>query len=358
VEVYVRVLVVGGTRFVGRHIVKSLLDAGHQVTLFHRGSGDEDPFPQAEHRHGDRDGDLAALAEGEWDATVDVSAYVPRQVRALGEALGRAGGRAGRYLYISSVSAYADAEEPGITESSPLAVLTDPDAEEVTDATYGGLKALCEYAAVEVFGSETLIVRPTVVIGPYDDSGRFTYWVRRLADGGEVLAAGPRDQPVQVVDARDLAEFVVRLLEDRASGPFHVAGPPPPHGVADLLDAVREAVAPEGTAIRWIDPATAKENGLDGQALPLWHGGQRRSVAAADPSAALARGLRLRPIGDSARDTLKAQDVTPLVPGVGLDRGREEQLLRSLGSDGGAGDGGDGDGDGHGNSGASRGAER
>jgi 2'-hydroxyisoflavone reductase len=335
----VRVLVVGGTRFVGRHIVQALLDAGHDVTLFHRGSGNEDPFPQAEHRHGDRDGDLAELAEGEWEATVDTSAFVPRQVRALGEAFGRAGGRGGRYLYISSVSAYAQADEPGITESSPLEVLTDPDTEGVTPETYGGLKALCEYAAVEVFGAQTLIVRPTLVIGPYDDTGRFTYWVRRLADGGDVLAAGPQDQPVQVIDARDLAEFCVRLLEEGASGPFHVAGPPPPHTLGDLLEAVRETVAPEGTTIRWIDAETAAGHGLDAQALPLWHGGERLWIAAADPSAALARGLRMRPVAESARDILKAQDVTPLVPGVGLDRKREEELLRSLGNNEGDGDG-------------------
>ena len=334
-----RVLVIGGTRFVGRHIVQALLDAGHEVTLFHRGTGDEDPFPQAEHRHGDRDGDLQQLAEGEWDATVDVSAYVPRQVRTLGEALGHAGGRGGRYLYISSVSVYAPADEPGITESSPLEVLTDTDTEEVTPETYGGLKALCEYAAVEVFGAETLLVRPTYVIGPYDTTGRFTYWVRRLADGGEVLAAGPQDQPVQVVDGRDLADFCVRLLEDGASGPFHLAGPPPPHSLGDLLEAVREAVAPEGTRIRWIDAETATANGLDGQALPLWHGGEHENTAAADPSAALGRGLRLRPVAESARDTLQAQDVTPLVPGVGLDRQREEELLRSLGNSEGDGDG-------------------
>ena len=331
-----RVLVIGGTRFVGRHIVQALLDGGHEVTLFHRGGGAEDPFPEAEHRHGDRDGDLAALAEGEWDATVDVSAYVPRQVRSLGDALGRAGGRGGRYLYISSISAYADTEEPGLTETAPLAVLSDEDTEEVTGETYGGLKALCEYAAVEVFGGSTVIVRPTYVVGPYDTTGRFTYWVRRLAEGGEVLAAGPRDQPVQVVDGRDLAAFCVRLLEDGASGPFHTAGPQPPHGMEDLLEAVKQAVAPAGTTIRWVDPEQATEAGLDGRALPLWHGGARSGSAAVDPSAALAHGLTMRPVADSARDTLQAQDVTPLVDGVGLDRGREQELLRTL-------DGGDSD---------------
>jgi 2'-hydroxyisoflavone reductase len=339
VEVSVRVLVVGGTRFVGRHIVQALLDAGHDVTLFHRGGGTEDPFPQAEHRHGDRDGDLSELVEGEWDATVDTCAFVPRQVRALGDALGGSGGRGGRYLYLSSMSVYAEAEAPGITESSPLEVLTDPDAEEVTPQTYGGLKALCEYAAVEAFGPQTLIVRPTYVIGPYDNTGRFTYWVRRLAEGGEVLAAGPQDQPVQVVDGRDLGEFCVRLLEDGASGPFHAAGPPAPHSIGDLLEAVRDAVAPEGTTIRWIDAETATKNGLDGQALPMWHEGQRTTTATADASAALAAGLRLRPVADSARDILRAQDVTPLLPGTGLDREREQELLRSLGNGKGSGDG-------------------
>ena len=324
-----RVLVVGGTRFVGRHLVQVLLDAGHEVTLFHRGTGPDDPFPQAEHRHGDRDGDLHELAEGCWDATVDVSAYVPRQVRALGEALGRAGGRGGRYAYISSVSAYAPPDRPGITESAPLEVLLDEETEVVDGETYGGLKALSEYAAVESFGTDSLIIRPTYVVGPYDGSGRFTAWVLRLADGGEVLAAGPREQPVQVVDARDLAAFVVALLEGGARGPFHVAGPPPPYGLGDLLDDVRAAVAPDGTTVTWVDAGFARENGLDGRQLPFWHEGEHDYIGAVDPSAALRHGLRLRPVADSARDVLASRDVTPLLDGVGLSRDREAELLRA-----------------------------
>lgn len=323
-----RVLVVGGTRFVGRHIVQALLDAGHTVTLFHRGSGG-DPFPEAEHRHGDRNGDLAGLADGEWDATVDVSAYVPRQVRVLADALGGSGGRGGRYLYISSVSAYAPGAEPPITESTPLAVLADEDTEVVDGESYGGLKALCEYAAVEAFGPGTLIVRPTYVVGPHDPTGRYTYWVRRLAEGGEVLAVGPREQPLQVVDGRDLGAFVVRLLESGARGPFHVAGPPPPYSFADLLDATAAAVAPDGTTITWVTPEFAAAHDLDGRVVPLWHEGELDPVGAVDPSAALRAGLTLRPLEDSARDVLAAGDATPLADGVGLSRDRERELLEA-----------------------------
>jgi len=334
----VRLLVIGGTRFVGRHIVAAALAAGHEVTLFHRGAAGE-PFPAADHRHGDRDADLSALADGTWDATVDVCAYVPRQVRALGDTLGLATGRGGRYVLVSSISAYADVDRPGITEDAPLAVLDDEDAEEVTAATYGGLKALCEYAAVEVFGTQTLVVRPTYVVGPHDPTGRWTSWVRRFARGGEVLAAGPRDQPVQVVDARDLAGFVVRLVESGASGAVHVAGPRPPWSLEDLLDQTRAAVAPAGTTITWVDPRFAVDEGVTPSDLPLWHGGEVDWVGAVDPSAALARGLVHRPLAESAHDVLAAADVTPLVAGVGLTAEREAGLLARWHGRGGSGPG-------------------
>ena len=322
-----RLLVIGGTRFVGRHVVEAALAAGHDVTLFHRGSGADDPFEQAEHRHGDRDGDLAALAEGEWDATIDVCAYLPRQVRALGDALGLAGGRGGRYVLVSSISAYADTDGPGATEDSPLAVLENEDTQEVTGETYGGLKALCEYAAVEVFGSSSLLVRPTYVVGPHDHTGRYTYWVRRLARGGEVLAVGPREQPMQVVDGRDLGAFVVRLVEDGASGAVHVAGPPPPFSFADLLEATAAAVAPAGTTLTWVDPAFAAERGVTPANLPLWHGPDLEWLGAVDPAAATARGFAPRDLADTARDTLDAAATTPLVDGVGPAADREAELL-------------------------------
>src|SRR5688572_9239527 len=158
-----RILMIGGTRFVGRHIVEAALAAGHDVTVFHRGQTGPELFPQVDRRTGDRNGDLAELANGSWDATIDTCAYVPRHVHSLADALG---GRGGRYLLISSVSAYAPPKEAGFGEDAALVELDDPTVEEVTGETYGGLKVLCERAAVERFGPATVVVRPTYVVGP------------------------------------------------------------------------------------------------------------------------------------------------------------------------------------------------
>lgn len=323
-----RILVVGGTRFVGRHFVEAALAGGHEVTLLHRGGSDE-PFAQAEHRHADRDGDLSVLADGRWDATVDVCAYVPRQVRTLAGALD---GRGGRHLYVSSVSAYAAPPGPGADEDAPLATLADPGTEDVTGETYGGLKALCEQAAADAYGEQLVVVRPTYVVGPFDPTGRFTSWVHRLARGGEVLAPGPADGPVQVVDARDQGVWMVRLLEDAASGVFNGVGTPPPYSFGQLLEDIASAVAPAGTSLRWLDPEQVRAHGLaDGRSLPLWSGDDPdRWISAVSAQRALHSGLRPRPVSDSARDVLGSPD-TPLVPGVGLDPEREREVLAAVG---------------------------
>ncbi len=318
-----RVLVIGGTRFVGRHLVQAALDGGHDVTLFHRGRTGPRLFPDAEHRLGDRDHDLGALARGTWDATVDVCAYVPRQVRTLAHALG---GRGGRYVYISSISAYAEPAGPGIVEDAALQPPPEPDTETVDGQTYGALKAACEAAATEVFDAGPLVIRPTYVVGPGDHTGRFTYWVRRIARGGEVLAPGPAHQPVQVVDARDLAGWVVSLVEGGAGGVFHAASPAPPFGLGDALDTVVSAVAGPGTVLRWVDADFLLAAGQDGRALPLWAEGDPSWLGAVDPSAAFASGLAPRPLADTVRDIL-ADPHTPLVPGVGLAEDAEQKLL-------------------------------
>ncbi len=246
-----RILVIGGTRFVGRHLVEAALEAGHEVTLFHRGRTGADLFPELDHRLGDRDTDLSTLAEGEWDATIDTCAYVPRQVHQLADLLGE---RGGHHLLVSSVSVYAEPKGPGIDEDAALIELEDPSTEEVTNETYGGLKVLCERAAVERHGPRTVLVRPTYVVGPDDYTWRFPWWVARIARGGEVVAPGPGDAPAQVIDVRDLGTWMVRLLEEGHSGAFHAASPAPVFTWREQLEAIAEAVGPAGTTLRWVAP--------------------------------------------------------------------------------------------------------
>ncbi len=323
-----RILIIGGTAFVGRHITEAALTAGHDVTLFHRGQTGPGLFPQVTHLIGDRDGDLSALASGAWDATIDVSAYLPRQVRSLAAALGD---RGGHHVLISSVSAYQFPARPGFTEDWPLAGLDDPETEVIDDSTYGGLKAACEIAVTRSYGeANRTIVRPTYVIGPHDYSYRFTWWVERIARGGTVLAPGERSAPIQVIDARDMAAWIVSLASRAASGIFHAASPPPPFGFGDLLDAIAAQVAPAGTKLVWADPGFLLQQGCDEASLPLWPGADSSAdLNAADPSAALAAGLRPRPLAQSIAEIHAAEMATPTVPRrpVGLTAEREADLL-------------------------------
>ena len=305
-----RILVVGGTRFVGRHLVEQAGNRGHQVTVFHRGRTGVDLFPDVEHRIGDRDRDLAALAESTWDATVDTCAYLPRQVHALADVLGA---RGGRHLLVSSVSAYQPPPAAGITEDAPLAELDDPDVDEVTDVSYGGLKVRCERAAVERYGPETLLVRPTYVVGPDDYTWRFPWWVERLSRGGEVLVPGPADAPAQLVDVRDLGSFMVGLIEGDLAGDFHAVSPQPPFSWRDEIEAIRAEVAPEGTVLTWVDAQFLLAEGVHGRDLPLWGEGDVADgyLMAADPAKSYAAGLAPRPLLDTVRDTLDTSRCRP-----------------------------------------------
>jgi 2'-hydroxyisoflavone reductase len=311
-----RILLIGGTRFIGRHVVEAALAAGHEVTIFHRGKTGADLFPDVEHRIGDRNSDLSALAEGHWDATVDTCAFVPRQVHELAEVLGD---RGGHYQLVSSVSAYASPSSRGYREDAPLAELDDPTVEEVTNDTYGGLKVLCERVALERFGPRSVVVRPTYVVGPDDSSWRFPWWVARIARGGAVLAPGPAEAPSQVIDVRDMAVWMVRLLERGESGAFHAVGPSSTFTWGEQLETIASTVAPEGTTLHWVDAPFLLEAALDDTALPLWPGADPDVLMmTADPAAALATGLTIRPLAETVRDTLAWTHtvVQPTEPGI------------------------------------------
>ncbi len=322
-----KVLVLGGTRFVGRHIVEALLTRGHTVTLVHRGKSGPAVFPASEHVMADRNEDLSVLDGREFDATVDVCAYFPRQVSTLADALG---GRGGRYVFVSTTSVYDTDRTVMHDEDAGLATLEDPTTEEVTDVTYGGLKVLCEAVARDRFGDALTVVRPTYVVGPHDYTHRFTYWVERIAAGGEVLAPEPRDGLIQVIDARDMGEWIVHLIEDDVNGTFHAVSPPPPFTFEQMLEGIKDAVGADDTTLTWVGTDFLTADGVDGNALPLWGEGGTDEGENADPSRAYAAGLAPRPFEQTVREVLAAEQLEPspnLYSG-GLSAEREADLLR------------------------------
>src|SRR5215213_1190009 len=221
-----RILILGGTVFLGRHVAEAALARGHDLTLFNRGQTNPELFPDVERLRGDRTGDLAALSGREWDAVVDTSGYVPRAVRASAELLRDS---ARHYTFVSSISVYASYAE-AVTEDSPVAQLDGASAEELAPdfSNYGALKALCEEEAERAFGGRALNVRAGLIVGPHDPTGRFTYWPHRIARGGEVLAPGAPRRPVQLIDVRDLAAWIVDSAETGLAGRFNAVSPPVP----------------------------------------------------------------------------------------------------------------------------------
>jgi 2'-hydroxyisoflavone reductase len=323
-----KVLVIGGTKFVGRHLVATLMDRGHDVTLFNRGNTNPDLFPKAERIQGDRDGEIAALKGRSWDVAIDTCGYFPRVVRASAELLAD---EVGRYVFISSVSAYKDFREPGRREDDPLAELEDETVEEITEKTYGGLKALCEKAVSDALGDRALIVRPGLIVGPHDHTDRFSYWPHRMARGGEVLAPGDGDTQVQVIDGRDLAAWTVRGAERGMAGVFNAVGPP--FSFASLL-AVCEEISDEEASVTWVDEDFLLDQKVEPWSdMPLWipkSDPDGAGFAAVDGGRAMETGLSFRPLPETIGDTLewmKERAATELA--AGLTPAREAELLKA-----------------------------
>lgn len=308
-----RVLILGGTKFLGRAIAEAALARGHELTLLNRGETNPDLFPAAERLRGDRTGDLSALAGRAWDAVVDPSGYVPAVVRDSAELLRTSG----RYVFVSSISVYADFST-GPDEGSAVAELDDAPVDELASdySNYGPLKALCEAEVARVFGDRGLVVRPGLIVGPHDPTGRFTYWAQRLARGGETLAPGPPERRVQFVDVRDLAEWIVAAVEQGLTGTYNATNEGVPW--AELL---------AGADVTWVPDEFLQEHEVgEWMELPLWIADPALAgLHETDVSRAVAAGLGFRPLDE----TIAGAATAPAVEGVGLTPEREAALLSS-----------------------------
>ncbi len=327
------VLILGGTRFIGPHIVHALHARGHHTTLVNRGKTTAPALPQVETIVADRDGGLEVLRGRRWDAVIDTCGYTPRVVTHSAELLRES---VDRYLFVSTISVYADPSQP-LAESSGLHAPPAEAVEQVTGETYGPLKVACEQVLEQYFGERATLVRPGLIVGPYDYTDRFTYWPVRCAAGGDVLAPLPAAAPVQVIDARDLAAWMVTLLEEDRGGVMNAVGPSEATSLGDFLstciDATREMraerAAPDAV-VRWASGAFLAEHAVElWRDLPLCVPEDARGMQQVANGRALEAGLALRPLRDTVLDTLAWR--WPLLDGhplqAGLTRERELAVL-------------------------------
>jgi 2'-hydroxyisoflavone reductase len=321
-----KILVLGGTGFIGPHMVREALRRGHEVELFNRGRTNNDLFPDLKHYVGDRDNGLAALEGGQWDVVVDNSGYVPRHVEDSARMLA---GIVSRYLYISTISVYGDFNEP-VTEDSAVATLEDETTEEVTGETYGPLKAMCEKRVLAAMGDErTTILRPTYICGPGDRTDRYTYWPVRTMRGGEMLWPGTPEDDIQIIDVRDLANFTIDCLEKNISGTFNTCTPAGAFKMGDML-ADCLAVTAADMHPTWTSTEFLNEQGMR---LPIWEdpNGEMASLLRVESTRAEAAGLEFRPTRETARDTLSWWKTLPADRTAALRAGpsaeREAELL-------------------------------
>jgi len=324
-------LILGGTGFIGPHLTQEAQRRGWRVTHFNRGKTAADGVAGVETLRGDRQGQLDALRGRSWDAVVDDTGYIPKYVKMSAELLAP---KVGYCLFISSISVYAGFAKPN-DEQSPTGTLTDPQIEEVTDTTYGPMKALCEQYSREAFQEHIAIVRPGYIVGPLDRTDRFTYWPVRANRGGEMLAPGTPHDPIQVIDVRDLTRWMMGLVDSRRSGCFNADSPPGAFTIGALISASQRQSPHSRTRVTWVPEdylaAHWKADELD---LPPWSpmSGDTAGASLTSVKRALESGLRCRPLEETVRDTLVWFQSLPAERQAklraGLDSVKEAQTLR------------------------------
>ena len=322
------ILILGGTAFLGPHIVEYAISKGHKLTLFNRGKTNPGMFPDVEKLIGDRDGDLKALEGKKWDAAIDTCGYYPRVVKDSAELLAKA---VNQYVFISSVSVYADFKKIGIDESYNVGRIEDETTEKITGETYGPLKALCEQAAEAAMPGRTTNIRPGLIVGPLDRSDRFTYWPVRVDRGGEVLSPGDPNASVQIIDVRDLAGWIVRMVEDGHTGVYNAVGPKGTLTLQELLHGCK-VVSGSDASFTWVDSKfLLSQNVGPWMELPIWTGEEDSpGFEKVSNKKAVEKGLAFQPVGSTIKDTLEWAKSRPADYKwrAGLDPEKEKKVLK------------------------------
>lgn len=324
-----KLLVLGGTVFLGRHLISAALARGHEVTIFSRGSSTpKGAIKNVEHLLGDRDGNLEALRGRSWDAVVDTSGYVPRVVS---QSIAALRDTAGHYTFISSISVYKDLSMPGVDETSKLLELENPASEEIPKY-YGELKVLCERVVQATYRERALIIRPGLIVGPYDPTDRFTYWPVRVANGGRVLAPGNPERIIQIIHGADLAEWVIRMIERREIGVFNATGPKETLTMGELLRACSRVSRSDAEFV-WVPNHFLKGEGVgEWLEMPLWLSDEKmQGMLQANIDKAVQHGLTFRPVHQTIRETLNWNAVRPANTEwkAGLASTREAEILEA-----------------------------
>jgi 2'-hydroxyisoflavone reductase len=325
-----KLLILGGTSFVGPALVEAAKKRGYTLTLFNRGKTNPGMFPDIEQLHGDRKTEegLAALKGRKWDAVIDTSGYFPKDV---GASAGVLKDNVKQYVFISTISVYQESKTP-IDESSPLAELKGPIPDKITGGSYGALKVLCEQETEKAFPKRSLIIRPGYIVGPGDPTDRFTYWPLRVQRGGEMIAPGAPNDPIQIIDVRDLAEWTIQMIDKGQAGIYNGVGPKDKLGMAEMLASCKAAAASDAR-FTWIPDDFLEKQKVEDNDLPIWIAASSTNAGLAQTSnqRAVAAGLVFRPVVDTARDTIAWWKTLPAdrqaKPRAGMKPEREVEVL-------------------------------
>lgn len=326
-----KLLVLGGTRFLGRAIVDAAIERGHTVSLFNRGQSNANLYPDLEHLQGNRDGDLESLRGKQWDAVIDTCGYIPRIV---GDSAKLLADSVKQYIFISTISVYKEFSQHGMDENAPVGTLEDETVEQVTGETYGPLKVLCEKAVEAAFPGRSVNVRSGLIVGPHDPTDRFTYWPYKVAQGGDMIAPGNPDYAMQIIDARDIGEWCIHAMEAGLTGTYNVTGPDYPLTLGKIIETSKQ-VSGSDTNIHWVDEQFLLDNGVQMWVdFPLWipqSAAEMNGIHHIDTSKAQAAGLKCRSLETTIGDTLNWTATWPSdyqLKGV-LSPERHEELLKA-----------------------------